>query len=326
MAYLINLGEVNVKRDQYEQYYSAVESNVYNKAKPELCNEDFEDVMRLGANKKMLVRRTALMDPAHAARYAKKNNLSLNLGNDWDGDGVNDVVIHDDTNIRAINGWTTTDSDWRGKQKYYNQHKKDRKSMNYRDFIQDDLYAVSVNPNAKDGYTYRQSEGWTNNAYEGFAQPKLRKLTAYDIFKNIYTPYYKEFYERVKTFAKTNFNEICRLTFNILIVDLVNPKLGSLLKQQPSSAVKYITAIKNKKVCKDVFWDTVQKLKTYKVANIETVIRGLLCEAHGIKDHDFDINGALADIKAAYTQSNGATMDDGEINRFITAHPGAQPI
>ncbi len=328
MANRISLKSVKVRKDDYKKYNQAVENGDYNiDAVPQdIDYGPYNAVMQLGHDKKMFTRKTSLMDPRNAARYAEKKNYKLNLGQDWDNDGINDVVVTDGNRINAFNGIMIDDSDWRGKQRYYDQHKDIRKKQTYRDFIRGDVYAADVDPNKKDGYMYRQGPNWVNKDYDGFAKPKLRTLSGYDIFRNVFKELYDKFYAFLATtgkeFVHANYTEVSRLLYNRIVVDLVNPALGSLLKRQDPAVIKYLNAIKSKKAVKDVFLDNARNVvKLNGGSNVSVLVNNALCRYHGIT-HDSCTDElaeqAFQNLKQAYESNNGKVITNDDITAFVT--------
>ncbi len=327
MANRISLKSVHLKKDDYRKYDDAVSSGAYNigAVPDDIDYGPYDTIMRLGNQKKMFTRKTALMDPRNAARYAEKKGYKLNLGQDWDKDGVNDVVVTAGNQINAFNGLMVGENDWKGKQRYYDQHKDMRKKQTYRDFIRDDVYAAAVDPNQADGYLHRQGADWVNQEYNGFAKPKLRKLSGYDIFRSVFKTLYDNFYEFLKQsgqdFVHANYTEVSRLLYNRIVVDLVNPKLGSQLKRQNPALIRFLNAIKSKKVIKDVFLSNARNVvKLNGGQNVTVIVYNALCNYHGIQVPEYSneaSTGAFQNLKETYEAAHGSTVTDEDIDQFI---------
>ena len=141
-------------------------------------NVEYSSVFNLGNKKKILVRNPQLMDPRNAARYVKKG-YKLSTNQDWDYDGVNDVVLLDNNNkIRSFNGYEQRPSDWIYKQQYYSIPKTERPT--YKEFIDNDIYGQEIDEN---NWEYKQN---TQHIVKGWKQPKSSKIpSANKLFEKV---------------------------------------------------------------------------------------------------------------------------------------------
>ena len=151
-------------------------------------NAEYSSIFNLGNKKTILVRNPQLMDPRNAARYVKKG-YKLSTNQDWDNDGIKDVVLLDDNNkIRSFNGYEQRPSDWVYKQQYYNIPKTERPT--YKEFIDNYIYGQEIDEN---NWKYNQNE---QHIVAGWKRPKSSKIpSANKLFEQvIILPVWKGFY------------------------------------------------------------------------------------------------------------------------------------
>lgn len=111
--------QTQLSQDEVQQYYG--KGPVFT-APPNLYKQGLQPVVR-----------KSLKDPRYAQQWATQRGYSAHSNQDWDGDGINDVVVVGNGGVQAFNGYTTTRNQWPADQEYYSQHKDTRPTR--RDYM-----------------------------------------------------------------------------------------------------------------------------------------------------------------------------------------------
>ena len=217
-------------------------------------NAEYSSIFNLGNKKKILVRNPQLMDPRNAARYVKKG-YKLSTNQDWDNDGVNDVVLLDNNNkIRSFNGYEQRPSDWVYKQQYYSIPKTERPT--YKEFIDNYIYGQEIDEN---NWKYNQNE---QHIVAGWKRPKSSKIpSANKLFEQvIILPVWKGFYndEDNKDFPKISYIEFKAYWYRRLVLQVLHEKFFDYTDDE--NIKKLQDKIKNLKEVKIRCLEIVQSL------------------------------------------------------------------
>ena len=292
-------------------------------------NAEYSSVFNLGNKRKILVRNPQLMDPRNAARYVKKG-YKLSTNQDWDNDGVNDVVLLDNNNkIRSFNGYEQRPSDWVYKQKYYKIPKTERPT--YKEFIDNDIYGQEID---KNNWEYKQN---TQHIAKGWKQPKSSKIpSANKLFEQvIILPVWKGFYndEDNKDFPKISYVEFKAYWYRRLVLQVLHEKFFDYTDDE--NMKKLQDKIKNLKEVKMRCLEIVQSLinisepigillyndiahRFNKDANLEEICKTEIDEICAYIEATFNPPSILTEAIQQYIDQNdklkGIKLDDTEYN------------
>lgn len=111
--------QTQLTQEEIQQYYG--QGPVFT-APPNLYKQGLQPVVR-----------KSLKDPRAAQRWATQRGYSAYSNQDWDGDGVNDVVVVGNGGVQAFNGYTTAKNQWPTDQEYYSGHRDERGTR--KDFV-----------------------------------------------------------------------------------------------------------------------------------------------------------------------------------------------
>lgn len=172
--------------------------------------------------KKQIVRTTNLMDPRYAAQVAKRKGYRLVADDDWDGDGVNDVVlVNKDGEIYSYNGYQIKDSDWIYKRDYYDTYPRDeRKNVKYRDYVHNVVQGMNIDFDNEDDFAYipgnRIKDGWKAIKDGKTGKVKPKQFFVDMIVKPVWNYYYS--LEDRKKLKKANYSSFVTDAYKNLIL------------------------------------------------------------------------------------------------------------